>query len=66
MKYAWMLSIAVAVLAGCNNKPQSEAKPQPPQFIQEQKQALDKAKGVGDTLDKQAEEQKKQVEDATK
>ena len=69
MKYAWTLLIALTALAGCDNKPQSKpAEVQPPQFIQQQQQqqALDKAKGVGDTLEKQAEEQKKQVDDATK
>lgn len=64
MKYSLMLALALAVLAGCNDKPKNQA--QPLQIIQEQKQALDQAKGVGDTLDKQAEEQKKQIDEAAK
>jgi len=63
MKDTWMLVIALAVLAGCN-KPRNE--PQPPQIIKEQRQALDQAKGVGDTLDRQAEEQRKLAEEAAK
>ncbi|MEK7738350.1 MAG: hypothetical protein AAB319_11435 [Pseudomonadota bacterium] len=64
MKYLLMLVAVLAVLAGCNNKPKNQA--QPLQIIQEQKQALDQAKGVGDTLAKQAEEQKKQIDEAAK
>lgn len=60
------MAITIAFLAGCNSKPKNEPLPQPPQIILDQKQALDNAKGVGDTLSKQADEQKKQVEEATK
>jgi len=64
MKYAYLLALTLSVLAGCNNKPKTE--PLPPQIIQEERQALDKAKGVGETIGKQAEEQRKQAEEATK
>jgi len=64
MKYRPLLAIPLAMLAGCNKQPQPQT--QPPQFIQEQRQALDKAKGVGDLLDKQAEEQRKRAEEAAK
>lgn len=64
MKYELMLAITLAALAGCNNKSKNE--PQPPQMIKEERQALDKVKGMGDTLGQQAEEQRKQVEEAVK
>lgn len=64
MKYSLMLAAALAVLAGCSDKPKNE--PKPLQIIQEQKQAVDQAKGVGDALGKQAEEQKKQLDEAAK
>lgn len=59
--------LAAALLGGCDNKPKTEPPPPPlPQMIQDQKQALDSAKGMGDTLDKQAAEQRKRIEEATK
>lgn len=64
----WRLPIlAAALVGGCDNKPKTEAPPPPlPQIIQDQKQALDSAKGMGDSLDKQAAEQRKRIEEATK
>lgn len=64
MKCSLLLAATLAVLAGCNDKPKTES--QPLQIIQEQKQALDQAKGVGDALVKQAEEQKKQIDEAAR
>lgn len=64
MKYAYFLTITLALLVGCDSKPKNE--PQPPQIIKEGRQALDKAMGVGDTIGKQAEEQRKQAEEAAK
>lgn len=64
MRYELMLAIMLAGLAGCNDKPKNQA--QPPQMIKEQRQALDQAKDVGDTLAQQAEAQRKQLEEATK
>lgn len=59
--------LAIVVLSGCNSKPKTEPPPPPPpQMIQDQKQLLDTAKAMGDTLDRQAEDQKKRIEDATK
>lgn len=68
MKYSPMLAAALALLAGCSDKPKNEPKTAPPplQIIQEQKQAVDQAKGVGDAIGKQAEEQKKQIDEAAK
>lgn len=66
MKFKLMLMIALTALVGCNGKPKTETLPPPPQMIKEQAQALDAAKGVNDTLGKQAEEQAKRVEEATK
>lgn len=69
MKFQWLrlLILAAALLGGCNNKPKTEPPPPPlPQMIQDQKQALDSAKGMADTLDKQAAEQRKRIEEATK
>ena len=68
MEYRLVLAsaISIAFLVGCNSKPKNEPMPQPPQIIQDQKQALDNAKGVSEAIGKQADEQKKQVEEATK
>lgn len=40
--------------------------PAPPQIIQDAKKVMDDAKGVGDTLGKQEDDQKKRIEEATK
>lgn len=63
-----MVVITLAALVGaCDKKAKNEPPPPPlPQMIQDQKQLLDSTKGMGDTLDKQAEEQRKRVEEATK
>ncbi|MCX7168850.1 MAG: hypothetical protein NTY41_00785 [Proteobacteria bacterium] len=66
MKLELILLITVTVIAGCDSKPKAAALPQSPQIIQDQRQALDNAKGVGDVSEKQAEEQRKKVEEATK
>lgn len=60
-----VLLLVSAMLGGCNNKPKTEPPPLP-RMIQDRKQVLDSAKGMGDALDKQAEEQRKRIEDATK
>lgn len=67
MKFSltWTLVLTYSLLGGCNNKPRTEPPPLP-QMIKDQKQVLDSAKGMGDTLDKQAEEQRKRIEEATK
>jgi len=54
-------------LSGCNNKPKVEPQlPPPPQIVQDAKQVLDSAKGVSETLEKQADDQRKRIEEATK
>lgn len=63
-KYELMWAITLAVLCGCDNKPKNE--PQPPQIFKEELKALDKAKGVEDAIGKQAEEQRKQIEETTR
>ena len=66
MKLDLILLITLTVIAGCDSKPKMAPLSQPPQIIQDQKQALDNAKGVSDVIEKQAEEQRKKVEEATK
>ena len=63
-KYELILAITLVALSGCDNKLKNE--PQPPQIFKEELRALDKAKGLGDAIGKQAEEQRKQTEEATK
>jgi hypothetical protein len=57
------------LFAACGNKPQPPAPqsqaPQP-QLFQQERQALDKARGVGQTEAKSADEGKKEAEDQTK
>lgn len=65
-RLALAMTMTFAVLAGCNSKPKNEPPPPPPQIIKEEKQALDSARSVEDTLGKQAEDQRKQIEEATK
>lgn len=66
MVLAFVAAFVATFLGGCNNKPKVEPPPPPPQIVQDAKQVLDNAKGVGETLDKQADEQRKRIEDATK
>lgn len=62
-----MLVLTAALLSGCNNKPKAEPSPPPlPQMIKDEKQVLDNAKGLSDALGKQAEEQRKQIEETAK
>ncbi len=62
----FLLMTTLCVVAGCDSKPKVAPLSQPPQIIQDQKQALDNAKGAGDSLEKQAEEQRKKIEEATR
>lgn len=60
-----LLPVCVAlVLTACDSGPKAQSKP--PQIFKEERQALDKAKGVQDTVDKQAEEQRKKIDEASK
>lgn len=54
----------VLSLTACDSGPKAQSKP--PQIFKEERQALDKAKGVQDTVDKQAEEERKKIDDASK
>lgn len=66
MKLELILLITLTVIVGCDSKPKVAPLVQPLQIIQDQKQALDNAKGVGDMVEKQVEEQRKKVEEAAK
>ena len=55
--------IALAATA-CDSGPKAQSKPA--QIFKEERQALDKAKGVQDTVDKQAEEQRRKIDEASK
>jgi uncharacterized protein YcfL len=56
---AWMFLVLVAVAAaGCDSK----QKEPPPDIIKSQRQVMDKAKGVGDVLQKSADERREQSE----
>jgi hypothetical protein len=51
------LAIAVLAIAGCDGK-----KEPPPDIIKSQRQVMDKTKGVGDVLQKSAEERRDQAD----
>ena len=50
--------LAVLVAAGCDSKP----KEPPPDIVKSQRQVMDKAKGVGDVLQKSADERRDQAD----
>ena len=55
---------ALFSLGACNNKAKDD---QPPaKLFREEQQALDKAKGVQQTLDQQQQKDRKQIEDQSK
>ncbi|MFA7279249.1 MAG: hypothetical protein WC100_04065 [Sterolibacterium sp.] len=62
----FLLMTMLTMLVGCDSKPKVAPLSQPPQIIQDQKQALDDTKSVGDSLEKQAAEQRKKLEEETK
>lgn len=51
------------LLVACGDKAREQA---PVKIFQEERQALDKAKGVQQTLDQQEQEKRKQVDEQTK
>jgi len=57
---SWQLLVAVAIaaIAGCDSKP----KEPPPDIIKSQRQAMDKAKGVEQILQKSADERREQAD----
>lgn len=59
-----MLIMAAVLLSGCDGRPETE--PQPAALFKEERETLDKAKGVQQTIDRQAEEQRKKIEEAEK
>ena len=63
--------ILSVTLAGCDEKPYKAPAPKTEEkpaaiLFQEQRQALEKAKGVEQTIEKRAEEDRKALDDATK
>jgi hypothetical protein len=54
--------MAATLLSGCDNRPKTD--PQPATIFKEERQALDKAKGVQQTIGRQAEDQRKLIERA--
>ena len=55
----WMiLGAAALAVVGCDSKP----KEPPPDIIKSQRQAMDKAKAVGDVLQKSADERREQAD----
>lgn len=59
-----VLFAATAFLVGCESKPKNE--PPPAKLFKEDREALEKAKGVQQTVDQQSEEAKKKIEEQTK
>lgn len=56
--------MAAILLSGCDHRPKTE--PQPATIFKQEREALDKAKGVQQTIDRQAEEQRKKMDEAEK
>ena len=55
---AAVVALAVLAAAGCDSKP----KEPPPDIVKSQRQVMDKAKGVGDVLQKSADERRDQAD----
>ncbi len=62
MKLYAALFITVALLAGCDSDTQPE--PVPPKLFKEDIEALNKAKGVQQTIDRQAEDARRNMDKA--
>ena len=56
--------IVMAILAACDQKPKVESKA--PQMFKQERDALEKAKGVENTVEQQAAETRKNIDDAAK
>jgi hypothetical protein len=56
--WSLLIAAAIAVTAGCDSKP----KEPPPDIIKSQRQVMDKAKAVGDVLQKSADERREQAD----
>jgi len=64
MLTVFVVMVAAVLLSGCDNRPKTE--PPPATIFKEERQALEKAKGVQQTIDRQAEEQRKKMDEAEK
>ena len=62
MKLYAALFLITALLMGCDNDTQSE--PKPPKLFKEDIEALEKAKGVQQTIDRQAEDTRRNMDKA--
>jgi len=63
MRATWIIvALPLAALVGCDSKPKEPA----PDLVKSQRQALDKAKGVGETLQRSANERAEKAEKAEK
>jgi hypothetical protein len=52
------VALAIAGVAGCDAKPQDP----PPDLVKSQRQAMDRAKGVEEALQKSADERRQQAD----
>jgi hypothetical protein len=59
MRSLWVLTVGVALLAGCDSKPK-----EPPDILKTQRQAIEKAKGVEQILQQSAGERGERADDA--
>ena len=58
MRASFLIAAAITTIAGCDSKP----KEPPPDIIKSQRQVMDKAKAVGDVLQKSADERREQAD----
>jgi hypothetical protein len=56
--WTFIVAAMVAAVAGCDSKP----KEPPPDIIKSQRQVMDKAKAVGDVLQKSADDRREQAD----
>ena len=56
--WPFLVAAAIVAIAGCDSKP----KEPPPDIIKSQRQMMDKAKGVGEVLQKSADERREQAD----
>lgn len=56
--WLFLVAAAIAAIAGCDSKP----KDPPPDIIKSQRQAMDKAKGVEQVLQKSADERREEAD----
>lgn len=55
---SFVVAAAVVMVAACDSKP----KEPPPDLLKSQRQLMDKAKGVGEVLQKSADDRREQVD----